>query len=62
MFIAFEGIDGSGKTTAIKLLKEVLENKNQNVYTTTEPTKLSTGVEIRKMLKHGSNHPLFHKK
>ncbi|WP_416738082.1 dTMP kinase [Mycoplasmopsis meleagridis] len=39
MFITFEGLDGSGKTTVIKLLAEKFKNtfKNINIITTREP-------------------------
>jgi dTMP kinase len=46
-FIAFEGIDGSGKSTQVKLLKENLENAGQKVYTTFEPTDGPIGKIIR---------------
>ncbi len=62
MFIAFEGIDGSGKTTAIGLLKEILEKNGIKTHLTSEPTTMESGVQIRKMLKKESSHPLFHKK
>ena len=47
-FIVFEGIDGSGTTTQIKLLAET----NPDLYfQTAEPTALPTGLFLRKMLK-----------
>lgn len=53
MFITFEGPDGSGKTTQLKLLKEHLENKGQkNLISTKEPGGTSVGIEIRKLLLH----------
>ena len=36
-FIVFEGLDGSGKTTQVKLLKDHLESQGQRVYTTRMP-------------------------
>lgn len=36
-FIVFEGLDGSGKTTQVHLLKEHLESQGQRVYTTRMP-------------------------
>lgn len=38
-FIAFEGIDGSGKTTQVKLLKKVLEKQGKKVFLTKNPTR-----------------------
>ncbi len=38
-FIAFEGIDGSGKTTQVKLLKKALEKKGKKVFLTKNPTR-----------------------
>jgi len=48
-FIAFEGIDGSGKSTQVKLLKEKLEEAGLKVYTTCEPTDGPMGKMIRDM-------------
>lgn len=46
-FIAFEGIDGSGKSTQVKLLKEKLEAEGLKVHTTCEPTGGPMGKMIR---------------
>lgn len=52
MFIVFEGIDGSGKTTQAELLKKSLEKQGFSVVLTKEPTKNSTVSEkIRQILK-----------
>ena len=53
MFIVFEGIDGSGKTTIINLLKEYLEKKNYKVWLTKEPTDSKIGKLIREILQEG---------
>ncbi|WP_295617175.1 dTMP kinase [uncultured Methanobrevibacter sp.] len=50
MYIVLEGIDGSGKSTQIKLLKEWLENNGFNVETITEPTDMEIGRLIREYL------------
>jgi len=49
-FIVFEGIDGAGKTTQIRLLCKALENKGIPCITTLEPTTLPTGKELRRAL------------
>jgi dTMP kinase len=51
-FIAFEGIDGSGKSTQVKLLKEKLELAGLKVYTTCEPTDSPIGKMIRDIFNH----------
>jgi len=50
-FIVFEGIDGSGKTTQIELLKSKLKSQGLDVHMTTEPTDRSVGTLIRKILR-----------
>lgn len=51
-FIAFEGIDGSGKSTQVKILKEKLEAAGLKVYTTCEPTDSPMGKMIRDIFSH----------
>ena len=50
MYIVFEGIDGAGKSTQIKLLKEWLESNGYEVETLVEPTDSEVGKLIRKIL------------
>lgn len=50
MLITFEGIDGSGKSTLIKLVGEYLHSKNYEYIITQEPFNLT----IRDMIKSGS--------
>lgn len=52
MYIVFEGIDGSGKSTQIQLLKEWLEANGFDVETLVEPTDSEVGKLIRKLLQH----------
>ncbi|HEY8930620.1 MAG TPA: dTMP kinase [Mucilaginibacter sp.] len=52
LFIALEGIDGSGKSTQVKLLKEQLEAAGHKIYTTCEPTHSPIGKMIRDILTH----------
>lgn len=50
LFIAFEGIDGCGKSTQVKLLAESLKKEGHKVYTTFEPTDSFIGSLIRKIM------------
>ncbi len=50
MYIVFEGIDGAGKSTQIKMLKEWLEANGFRVETLVEPTDSEIGKLIREML------------
>lgn len=51
LFIALEGIDGSGKSTQLKILSEKLISIGHKVYTTFEPTDSFIGSIIRDILK-----------
>lgn len=50
LFITFEGVEGSGKTTQIEMLKEHLEWKGFQVVSTREPGGTELGEKIRSML------------
>lgn len=50
VFIAFEGIDGSGKGTQIKRLKKRLEHEGIPVYRTAEPNDSPTGSLIHQIM------------
>ncbi len=52
MFYVFEGIEGAGKTTLIKILEEQLKNEGKKVMVTSEPTgkNNSFGTAIRKLI------------
>lgn len=50
MLITFEGIDGSGKSTQITLLKEYLENKGNQVSVYREPGGVVISEQIRELL------------
>lgn len=47
LFLAFEGIDGCGKSTQAKLLADALEKAGHKVYLTCEPTESPIGTIIR---------------
>lgn len=50
LFITFEGADGCGKTTQIKLLAEYLKNKGYEVVLTREPGGKGLGEKVREIL------------
>lgn len=52
LFIAFEGIDGSGKSTQVKLLAESLAKAGQHIHLTAEPTNSAIGSLIRNIFSH----------
>jgi dTMP kinase len=53
-FITFEGGDGSGKTTQIKLLRDYLASKGAKCVMTREPGGSAQGDAIRQLLLTGS--------
>jgi dTMP kinase len=53
MFIALEGIDGSGKGTHCRLLNRWIREKGFDTYLTKEPTDGPIGRLLRKFLKTG---------
>ncbi len=52
-FIVFEGIDGVGKTTQVKLLKDALEKQGRAVILSREPTDGPWGRRIRESANTG---------
>ncbi len=53
MFVTFEGLDGSGKTTQTKLLADALEDAGREVVLTREPGGTPLGEQIRELLLEG---------
>jgi dTMP kinase len=58
IFITFEGGEGSGKTTQIKLLKNQLADEGYNVHVTREPGGTEISDKIRKILVERENAAL----
>jgi dTMP kinase len=53
MFVTFEGIDGSGKTTQVGLLRQELEQRGREVVSAREPGGTALGEGIRDLVLHG---------
>lgn len=56
MFISFEGLDGSGKSTQIKLLKSKLESAGFEPLLIREPGGTHISEEIRTLLLNNKHH------
>jgi dTMP kinase len=53
MFVSFEGLDGSGKSTQAELLADALEKDGRQVVATREPGGTPLGERIRELLLDG---------
>ena len=57
LFIAFEGVEGAGKGTQIRLAKEYLESQGVDVLITREPGGTVVGEKLRELLlDHDTGH------
>jgi dTMP kinase len=54
MFVTFEGLDGSGKTTQVERLRRHLEAAGREVVVTREPGGTELGERLRELLLHGA--------
>lgn len=57
-FITFEGIDGSGKSTQMRLLTERLRAEGRDVFEAVEPGGTAIGRQIRRILLDAANQDL----
>jgi dTMP kinase len=55
MFVTFEGLDGSGKSTQAELLRARLEADGVEVVATREPGGTELGEQIRDLVLHGGH-------
>jgi dTMP kinase len=53
MFVSFEGLDGSGKTTQVERLRAALVADGREVVTAREPGGTPLGERIRELVLHG---------
>jgi dTMP kinase len=53
VFVTFEGLDGSGKTTQVELLRAHLEQSGRDVVATREPGGTELGERVRELLLEG---------
>ena len=55
LFVAFEGGDGAGKSTQVRLLAQALSDAGREVVVTRQPGGTSLGSAIRDLVLHGGH-------
>lgn len=60
MFIVFEGVDGSGKSTQARILGNRLRDEGVDVINTREPGGTASAEEIRSLILSGQGEKFFH--
>jgi dTMP kinase len=58
VFIVFEGVEGAGKGTQIRLAREFLESEGFEVQVTREPGGTDVGERVRELLLEGGSVPI----
>lgn len=53
--MSFEGGDGAGKSTQVRLLAEWFESRGREVVVTFEPGDTALGAELRRLVQHGED-------
>jgi dTMP kinase len=56
LLIVFEGVDGAGKTTQVRLLDQHLRRAGYDVVCLKEPTEGPWGQKLRHLAQHGRQH------
>ncbi len=55
LFLCFEGGDGAGKSTQVRLLTEALEARGREVVVTRQPGGTALGSQVRDLVLHGEH-------
>jgi dTMP kinase len=55
LFVCFEGGDGAGKSTQVRLLTQALESRGRRVVVTRQPGGTPLGQQIRDLVLHGDH-------
>ena len=58
MFFSFDGVDGAGKSTQIRLLAEALRTEGREVVTCRDPGSTALGERLREILLHHHGTPI----